>query len=102
MKHLVLSADYLHYSLRDQEPDGDDPYVPSDLRMRLVEWNKRYQAVIPMEPQERATRAVQNLIDTLDRDGLQLAEDVKRTVPDVHEVDYYSEGLLRIVVPDGK
>lgn len=98
MKYLNLAADYQDLALGDEESGPitiDDLGLSAELVDDLVEWNERYQSVIPKSMDERYVDEVASLIDELDRAGLALAERVASEVAGGAKVRYYSEGLLR-------
>jgi hypothetical protein len=95
MRYLTLSADYLAPSIRDEtlgRVDVRDIGMSDDLTARIVAWNEAYQVVIPRGPDERAGMA--DLIERLDADGIELADEVQRELAPA-KVRYYSEGWLR-------
>jgi hypothetical protein len=99
MTYLVLSADYMDYSLRD--PVGEEvdrSTIPSALTAMLEGWNREYQSVIPLSMERRAEPDAARRIEALDRAGQELARLVAQTLPQIREVEYYSEGLLRRLV----
>ena len=97
MRYITLASDFGGFSLRDDQGDvldPDDLDLASGLVQDLLEWNARYQTVIPMTPNERQDESVAALIAELDGIGLELANRVANSVGD-SKVSYYSEGLLR-------
>lgn len=95
MRHLILSADYLRPSLRDEDSSTEsDPWqeLSPTLAAEILEWNDRYQVVVPMDMPARVTAA--GLIDQLDRDGVDLAARIQDDLNPA-KVRYYSEGLMR-------
>lgn len=98
MRYLTLSADYGALALRDDEAGPlnlADVDVPGDLRRDLVEWNSRYQPIVPMEMDARQSTEVAALIDELDQLGLALAGRLADALGGGAKVKYYSEGRLR-------
>jgi hypothetical protein len=102
VRYLTLAADYGASSpVRD---DFDGPIEPSDLGLpdalvaRLRAWNDRYQAVIPMDGEERAAPPNVAQIDELDREGLALCAAIAASLGEA-KVQYYSEGRLRRLPP---
>jgi hypothetical protein len=100
MTYLTLSADYGAVSLRDEQTGSlapGDIGLPDELIADLEEWNRDYQAIIPLGPDRRRTAKVISLIAQLDRTGLQFAERIAEAVPGNAKVRYFSEGLLRVL-----
>lgn len=99
MRYLTLAADYTLSPLRD---DHSGPVVPEevglswDLGNQLRGWNDRYRAVIPLGVDDRQCQPVAELIDSLDEEGLRLAERIRLELGDVR-VRYFSEGHLRFL-----
>lgn len=65
------------------------------LAAEVLDWNERYQVVVPMDMSARASAA--DLIDELDRQGIDLAARIEDDLNPA-KVRYYSEGLMRYVL----
>jgi hypothetical protein len=101
MRYLTLSADYLHPTLKDDSSDQvnvEELHLPSELVIRLKEWNQSYQAIIPLEPSRRSESATEILITTLDKEGAEIAVAIAEAVS--AKVRYYSEGKLTYLDQD--
>jgi len=98
VRYLRLAADLGEPSLSD--PDGGVSLDALGLSPALVEelgaWNAVYQPVVPADAEERM--ALRDLIASLDRRGRQIADKIGAELAPA-KVDYYSEGLLRLL-PD--
>lgn len=95
MRYLILAADYLQPTLRDDDPDSDLDLLQelsAELKLDIAEWNEGYQVIIPMDPDARSAAA--DLISTLDLRGLALAARIEKELRSV-KVRYFSEGLLK-------
>jgi hypothetical protein len=78
----------------------DELSISPELRHAIVDWNERYQFIIPMEMSERSNPSNGRIISELDAEGLELADRLKTELPEVVKVGYYSEGrLARITQP---
>lgn len=103
MKYYTLSADYLDVSIVETamgRVEINDLAVSPELRDAVVNWNERYQTIIPMEMSERSLTSNSVIINELDKEGLELADRIKSELPEEVKVGYYSEGrLTRIVNP---
>lgn len=100
-RYLTLAADYLEVSLRDEATgrlELGDLALPRDLVEDLVAWNERYQAVIPMDLDERQAEVTSALIEELDGAGQALASRVAQVLADDSKVKYYSEGRLQLLL----
>lgn len=97
MRYLTVVADYTQSPLRDDYLGTVVPEeigLPWELGAQLRDWNDRYRAIIPLDPADRMSAPVSELIDVLDDEGLNLADAVSSTLEGV-KVRYYSEGRLR-------
>lgn len=98
MRYVVLAADYLEPSIRD-ELTGSTDAIKRDLQPSLLDeiaaWNAEYQKIIPLDIERRPS--VAGLIDTLDRQGLELARRIGAELGGSTKVRYYSEGCLRLL-----
>ena len=96
MRYLRLAADLGEPSLSD--PDGAvslgalglSPALVAELRA----WNTAYQPVVPADAKQRV--AMRDLIDSLDQRGREIAAKVGAELAPA-KVEYYSEGLLRLL-----
>jgi hypothetical protein len=95
MRYLVLSADYMDFSIRDT---ADGEVDRNELSVQLAEalraWNAEYQSIVRLSPSERVSGDLPEQIAKLDRRGKALAEILASDLSDVREVRYYSEGKL--------
>lgn len=95
MRYLTFAADYMQPTLRDEDPDVYlDPLqeLPAELGAEIIDWNERYQAIVPMDPAARSAAA--DAIGVLDLRGLELASRIAEALRP-SKVRYYSEGLMR-------
>ncbi|MDP9903110.1 hypothetical protein J2S90_000050 [Arthrobacter bambusae] len=93
---LVLAADYLEPSLRDELTGSADVIqwgLPANLIDEIVSWNADYRKIIPLDVDGRHSFA--GIIDALDRKGLELAQRIGTELGGSTKVRYYSEGWLR-------
>lgn len=100
MRYLVLAADYMELSLRDElvgSAQIDQLGLPTSLLEDLRDWNERYQPIIPRDVAERSSSQVSLLIESLDREGLILAGRIANALVEDSKVLYCSEGLLRLL-----
>lgn len=98
MKYFTLAADYMEFSLRDEQVGPvsiSDLSLPVALIDDLRDWNSRYQAIIPKSLDERCLEQTASLIEELDLVGLALADRVAEAISGGAKVRYYSEGLLK-------
>ena len=99
MRYLVLSADYLDFSIRDvADGEIDRGGLSTELSQALLAWNSDYQSIIRLTVNERSREDVREQIGELDRRGKMLAQRLASDLPDVREVRYYSEGKLAYVM----
>jgi hypothetical protein len=98
MKYLILSADYIDYSLKDDLGNSvDRMLMPRIIQDELEAWNVEYQLIIPLSIEERASRETRDKIRDLDSRGISLAAIIADSMADHPKVAYYSEGLMRRV-----
>lgn len=98
MRYFVLAADHLESSLRDEQTGPvtiDELALTTTLVGELSYWNERYQTIIPREVAERSSPSASALIDSLDSEGLKLADRIDAELEGEAKVRYYSEGLLK-------
>lgn len=95
MRYLTFRADFIEPGFLDDfrgpivpEQEG----LPSTLCDQIEDWNNRYQAILPLDPQQRAEESVAQLVESLDQEGLSLALTIAEVLGDVR-VRYFSEGL---------
>jgi hypothetical protein len=97
MRYLTLAADYMQSALRDQHTGTVTPEeagLPENLSDLICDWNARYQPVISLDMENRREVATSAMIDSLDREGLMLAEKIANSGVGL-KIRYYSEGRLR-------
>lgn len=97
MRYLTIAADYSVSCLKDDftgplEPD--DLKLPAALAAALSRWNERYKSIIPLDMDQRTKPDTAELIDRLDQEGQELANQVREAVGEA-KVRYYSEGHLK-------
>jgi hypothetical protein len=101
MRYLRLSADYLEPSLVDPQAGRSTAAelgLFEALSQRIEDWNEQYQHIIALTMPERAAEEIRSLIASLDSEGLELARDIVAETPGGAKVEYFSEGLLKLVV----
>lgn len=96
MRYIIVMPDYTGSCLRD-EFDGELPIQSLDLSENLVQeiesWHALYRKIIPLESEERKRNKKQ--IEKLDKDGIQIAQKIKKQVPGGVKIKYFSEGKLK-------
>lgn len=98
MTYFVLAAGYLELSLRDEQMGSvriDELGLTTTLVGELSCWNERYQTIIPRDVAERSSPSASALIESLDIEGLKLADRIAAALEGEVKVRYYSEGLLK-------
>lgn len=97
LRQIALSADYLGLSLRDRRSGRvsiDELELPADLVAELRGWNDRYQPIILRDAVDWSSGQVADLIASLDREGLALAERIGEALGATFSVRYFSEGHI--------
>ncbi|MEU1883356.1 hypothetical protein ABZ470_39135 [Streptosporangium sp. NPDC020072] len=98
MRYLVLSADYLDFSIRDvADGEIDRDGIPAELQDQLRDWNSDYQSIVALGDVDRSEAAVAEQIANLDQRGKVLAGALASILLNVGEVRYYSEGKLTYI-----
>lgn len=95
MHYLILSADYMKPSLKDEFNGYVDLRklgVPQNLIEELTLWNDSYNRIIPLTMEQRENQI--QIIQELDEQGKKIARDLERLVPGGAKVKYFSEGKL--------
>ncbi len=96
MKYLIIASDYTGSCIRDEfegEIKLEDLEIPFELMQEISIWNSAYQKIIPLNEVERKKQV--NVINSLDSQGLSIANRLTHLIPGGAKIKYFSEGQLK-------
>jgi hypothetical protein len=100
LMYVRLSADYMApaFTMIGSGPAGLVSLDISDgLARDLEAWNSSYQSIILLSMEARREPDSVASIQRLDREGRTLASKIADELSDGSKVEYFSEGLLRLI-----
>ncbi len=98
--YLRLSADYMNpvVTVVGSGPTSTVSLGVSDALTRDLEaWNGRYQSIIQLSAEARRDPDSVAAIQRLDREGRILASKIAEELSGGSKVEYYSDGLFRLI-----
>ena len=79
--------------------DKNDLMLSDRLWTQISNWVKDYSTIILMSSEEKSSKSALDKIDSLDRRGMELIEEIKKEIKFEVKIRYYSEGKFCYLSP---
>jgi hypothetical protein len=96
MKYLTVAPDYTGSCIIedfDGRIDVQNLGLPIDFIKVVETWHSSYREIIPLNEEQRLEKM--DFIETLDREGVQIAKKLEALIHGGAKVKYFSEGKLK-------